>query len=103
MRDALVLLREKLVGVLRNLAEFADRYKDLPALGYTHLQPAQLTTVGKRATLWMNEILMDVEEIEHRIDTLRLLGSKGTTGTQAKMCIRDRFPLMMANTSSEVI
>ena len=83
MRDALVLLREKLVGVLRNLAEFADRYKDLPALGYTHLQPAQLTTVGKRATLWMNEILMDVEEIEHRIDTLRLLGSKGTTGTQA--------------------
>ena len=85
MRDALVLLRGKLVGVLRNLADFAERYQDMPALGYTHLQPAQLTTVGKRATLWMNDLLMDLEELEHRLGTLRLLGSKGTTGTQARV------------------
>ncbi|MBQ2461631.1 MAG: adenylosuccinate lyase, partial [Clostridia bacterium] len=65
------------------LADFADRYKALPCLAYTHLQPAQLTTVGKRATLWLNEIYMDYEEVEHRIQSLALLGSKGTTGTQA--------------------
>lgn len=83
MRDALAVVKRKLVNVIANLAKFADKYKSLPTLGYTHLQPAQLTTVGKRATLWMNELLMDYEEIEFRIKNLRLLGSKGTTGTQA--------------------
>ncbi|NCB62795.1 MAG: adenylosuccinate lyase [Clostridia bacterium] len=83
MREGLILLRNKLVRVLRVLADFADRYKALPTLGFTHFQPAQLVTVGKRATLWMNELLMDLEEVEHRISSLKLLGSKGTTGTQA--------------------
>lgn len=83
MKDALQIVKRKLVNVLALLADFAKQYKDMPALAYTHLQPAQLTTVGKRATLWMNEFLMDLEEIEYRIDHLKLLGSKGTTGTQA--------------------
>ena len=83
MREALLLVRDKLVQVLARLAEFAEQYKALPTLGFTHFQPAQLVTVGKRATLWMNELLMDLEEVEHRISTLKLLGSKGTTGTQA--------------------
>lgn len=83
MREALVSVRRKLVNVMALLAKFADSYKDMPALAYTHLQPAQLTTVGKRATLWLNELLMDYEEINHRIESLSLLGSKGTTGTQA--------------------
>ncbi len=83
MRDALRLVRRKLINVIALLAEFADEYKEMPALAYTHLQPAQLTTVGKRATLWMNELVMDLQEIEYRISTLKLLGSKGTTGTQA--------------------
>ena len=83
MREGLELIRDKLVGVLARLRDFADKYKDLPTLGYTHFQAAQLVTVGKRATLWMNELLMDLEEVEHRISTLTLLGSKGTTGTQA--------------------
>ena len=83
MREGLELVREKVVRVLARLAEFADKYKALPTLGFTHFQAAQLVTVGKRATLWMNELLMDLEEIEHRISTLALLGSKGTTGTQA--------------------
>ena len=83
MREGLMLVRDKLVRVLNNLAKFADTYKALPTLGFTHFQAAQLTTVGKRATLWMNELLMDLEEVEHRISTLKLLGSKGTTGTQA--------------------
>ena len=83
MREALGLVRRKLLNVIDHLADFAERYKAMPCLGYTHLQPAQLTTVGKRATLWLNELLMDLSEIEHRIDTLALLGSKGTTGTQA--------------------
>ena len=83
MRDALELVRGKLVGVMKLLGEFALQYKDLPCLGYTHLQPAQLTTVGKRASLWLNELFMDYEELEHRIASLKLLGSKGTTGTQA--------------------
>ena len=83
LRDAMNLTLRKCAQVLRNLSAFAREYKDLPCLAYTHLQPAQLTTVGKRATLWMNELLMDLEEIEHRISTLALLGSKGTTGTQA--------------------
>ncbi|MDR3552989.1 MAG: adenylosuccinate lyase [Clostridia bacterium] len=83
MRDALRLLRREIINVIARLADFALKYKELPALAYTHLQPAQLTTVGKRATLWINELLMDLEEVEYRIAGLRLLGSKGTTGTQA--------------------
>lgn len=83
MRGGLELVRDKLVRVLAALGSFADMYKSLPTLGFTHFQAAQLVTVGKRATLWMNELLMDLEEVEHRISTLKLLGSKGTTGTQA--------------------
>ena len=83
MREGLLLVRDKLVRVIAHLAEFADKYKDLPTLGFTHFQPAQLVTVGKRATLWMNELLMDLDEVNYRISTLKLLGSKGTTGTQA--------------------
>ncbi len=83
MRDALKVVKRKLINVLSQLSDFAMQYKDMPALAYTHLQPAQLTTVGKRATLWMNELLMDLDEIEYRINSLALLGSKGTTGTQA--------------------
>ena len=83
MRDALNVVRRKLVNVMNNLAKFANEYKAMPCLAYTHLQPAQLTTVGKRATLWLNELLMDFEDLEHRIASLKLLGSKGTTGTQA--------------------
>ena len=83
MREGLCLIRDKLVLVLSRLADFAEKYKALPTLGFTHFQPAQLVTVGKRATLWMNELLMDLDEVEYRISSLRLLGSKGTTGTQA--------------------
>lgn len=83
MRDALKIIHRKLVNVIANLAGFADKYKDMPCLAYTHLQPAQLTTVGKRATLWTQELLMDLEEIEYRMKSLKLLGQKGTTGTQA--------------------
>lgn len=83
MREALILVRNKLVRVLDKLAKFADTYKALPTLGFTHFQSAQMVTVGKRATLWMNELLMDLEEVNYRIDRLKLLGSKGTTGTQA--------------------
>ena len=83
MKDGLELIRHKLLSVMALLADFARKYKDLPALAYTHLQPAQLTTVGKRATLWLNELYMDYEELVHRMDSLALLGSKGTTGTQA--------------------
>lgn len=83
MKEALGLVRRKLVNVIDMLGKFAEEYKSLPALAYTHLQPAQLTTVGKRATLWLNEFVMDLDEVEHRIERLALLGSKGTTGTQA--------------------
>ena len=83
MRDALNIVKRKLVNVIANLADFAQKYKDMPCLAYTHLQPAQLTTVGKRATLWMQELLMDLEEVEYRTKSLKLLGQKGTTGTQA--------------------
>ena len=83
MREGLELVRDKLVRVLAKLSAFAREYKALPTLGFTHFQAAQLVTVGKRATLWMNELLMDLEEVEHRIASLKLLGSKGTTGTQA--------------------
>ena len=83
MKEGLELVRDKLVRVLNALSKFADRYKALPTLGFTHFQAAQMVTVGKRATLWMNELLMDLEEVEFRLSTLKLLGSKGTTGTQA--------------------
>ena len=83
MREGLELVRRKLVRVIAKLAKFADENKALPTLGFTHFQAAQLVTVGKRATLWRNELLMDLEEVEYRISTLKLLGSKGTTGTQA--------------------
>ena len=83
MREGLQLVRKKLIGVLANLADFAEQYKDMPCLAYTHCQPAQLTTVGKRATLWMNEFYMDLQEIDHQINQLALRGVKGTTGTQA--------------------
>ena len=83
MREALRLVRKKLVNVLAELAKFADAYKAQPTLGFTHFQPAQPTTVGKRATLWMQEFCLDLEEVEHVLGSLKLLGSKGTTGTQA--------------------
>ena len=83
MKEGLALVQKKLVGVLGLLAQFAQQYKEMPCLAYTHLQPAQLTTVGKRATLWMNELYMDYQEITARMEGLALLGSKGTTGTQA--------------------
>ena len=83
MRDGLLLVRKKLVNVIALLAEFARKYKEMPCLAYTHLQPAQLTTVGKRAALWMNELKMDMENLEFQLSVLRLRGAKGTTGTQA--------------------
>ncbi|MDD5921262.1 MAG: adenylosuccinate lyase, partial [Oscillospiraceae bacterium] len=83
MSEAMKVVKRKLLNVISLLSDFALKYKDMPALAYTHLQPAQLTTVGKRATLWINELLMDLEEVEYRLDNFRLLGSKGTTGTQA--------------------
>ncbi len=83
MREALGSIRRKLINVIDQLGRFAEAYKSLPCLAYTHLQPAQLTTVGKRATLWAQDFLLDLQEAEHRIASLRLLGSKGTTGTQA--------------------
>ncbi len=83
MRQGMELLRAKIVGVLRALAAFAREWRDEPALAYTHLQPAQLTTVGKRATLWMQDLVLDLAELDHRIPTLPFRGVKGTTGTQA--------------------
>ena len=83
MDKALKLVRAKLVNVIDELAKFADTYKDLPTLAFTHFQPAQPTTVGKRATLWLQEFLMDLEDLTYVLGSLRLLGSKGTTGTQA--------------------
>ena len=83
MKTALELVRSKLVNVIAELAGFADRYKDLPTLAFTHFQPAQPTTVGKRATLWMQEFLMDLDDLNYVLGSLKLLGSKGTTGTQA--------------------
>lgn len=83
MTEALKLVRKKLVNVIGELAHFADEYKALPTLAFTHFQPAQPTTVGKRATLWMQEFCLDLEDLNHVISTMKLLGSKGTTGTQA--------------------
>ena len=83
MTEALKLVRRKLVNVLSELASFADKYKNQPTLAFTHFQPAQPTTVGKRATLWMQEFCLDLEDLNHVISSMKLLGSKGTTGTQA--------------------
>ena len=83
MSEALKLVRKKLINVIAELAKFADRYKNLPTLAFTHFQPAQPTTVGKRATLWTQEFLMDLEDLDYVLGSLKLLGSKGTTGTQA--------------------
>jgi adenylosuccinate lyase len=82
-REALRLVRSRLLGVVAELAAFARRHRDLPTLGFTHFQPAQPTTVGKRATLWIQELMLDLEEIEFRLETLRFRGVRGTTGTQA--------------------
>lgn len=83
MKEGLLLVRKKLVNVIANLAAFAEKYKDLPTLGFTHFQPAQPTTVGKRATLWLQEFAMDLDDLDYVLGSLKLLGSKGTTGTQA--------------------
>ena len=83
MSEALEIVRKKLINVIAELAKFADEHKNLPTLAFTHFQPAQTTTVGKRATLWMQEFMMDLEDLEYVKGSLKLLGSKGTTGTQA--------------------
>ena len=83
MSEALKLVHKKLISVISELANFADKYKNQPTLAFTHFQPAQPTTVGKRATLWLNEFMIDLEDLEYVQSTLKLLGSKGTTGTQA--------------------
>ena len=83
MTEALKLVKKKLVNVIAELAKFAEKYKDLPTLAFTHFQPAQPTTVGKRATLWMQEFMLDLEDLNYVLSTMKLLGSKGTTGTQA--------------------
>ena len=83
MTEALRLVRRKLLNVMAELSKFADAYKNLPTLAFTHFQPAQPTTVGKRATLWLQELYLDLEDLDHVISTMKLLGSKGTTGTQA--------------------
>jgi len=83
MTEGLKLLRTKLINVLAKLAKFAGEYKDMPTLGFTHFQAAQPTTVGKRATLWMQDLVLDLEDLDHLIGSMKLLGSKGTTGTQA--------------------
>ncbi len=83
MREALNLIRKRIVVVIKDLADFADKYKSMPTLGFTHFQPAQLVTVGKRASLWLQDLMLDSEEVEHVTSSLKLLGCKGTTGTQA--------------------
>mgnify|MGYP005837979569 CR=1 FL=1 len=83
MTEALKLIKAKIVTALKKLSEFAIKYKDMPTLGFTHFQPAQLVTVGKRATLWMQDLLIDLEDLDYLLSNMRLLGSKGTTGTQA--------------------
>lgn len=83
MKEALLLLRKKIINIIKNLSDFAEEHKALPTLGFTHFQAAQPTTVGKRATLWINELVMDLTDVDHILGDLKLLGSKGTTGTQA--------------------
>ena len=83
MTEALKLVKKQLINVINELSKFAMKYRDLPTLGFTHFQPAQTTTVGKRATLWLQDLVMDLEDLDHQISKAKLLGSKGTTGTQA--------------------
>ena len=83
MREAMIVIKRKIINIISLLSEFAEKYKDLPTLAYTHLQPAQLTTVGKRACLWIYDLYSDLKEVDYRLNNLKLLGSKGTTGTQA--------------------
>lgn len=83
IKEAMLVIKRKIINIIYILSKFADEYKELPTLAYTHLQPAQLTTVGKRACLWMNDLYSDLCEIDFRLNNLKLLGSKGTTGTQA--------------------
>ena len=83
MKEGMLILKKKLVNVMDSLAKFSLEYKDMPTLGFTHFQAAQLTTVGKRATLWLQSLVLDFEELEFRLDTLRFRGVKGTTGTAA--------------------
>ena len=83
IKESLLLVRRRLIQLIDQLGQFAYQYKDLPCLGFTHLQPAQPTTVGKRACLWLQDLVLDLEEVEHRLSTLRFRGVKGTTGTQA--------------------
>jgi len=114
MKEALELVKEKLVNVINELSKFAREYKDLPTLAFTHFQPAQPTTVGKRATLWINELLLDYEDVNYTLENLKLLGCKGTTGTQASFvelfdgddenqllkiaaCLEEHYPHSIAN------
>lgn len=83
MKEALIIIRKKIINVIKHLSDFALRYKDIPTLGFTHLQPAQLTTIGKRATLWIQDLLLDLENINFVLEQMRFRGVKGTTGTQA--------------------
>ena len=82
-RDALIYIRSELLSVIKNLSEFAEQYKETPTLGYTHYQPAQLVTIGKRASLWIQDFLSDLEEIDFALRQIRFLGCRGTTGTEA--------------------
>ena len=82
-KEALLLIKKKLICIIEALSKFADKYKNLPTLGFTHLQPAQLTTVGKRACLWIQDLVLDLENLDFLIDKIKLRGAKGTTGTQA--------------------
>ena len=82
-RDALIYIRSELLSVIKNLSEFAEQYKEIPTLGYTHYQPAQLVTIGKRASLWIQDFLSDLEEIDFALRQIRFLGCRGTTGTEA--------------------
>ena len=83
MTEALKLVRRKLINVINELAAFADKYKGQPTLAFTHFQPAQPTTVGKRATLWLQDLTLDLQDVDYVLGTMKLLGSKGTPGTQA--------------------
>ncbi|WP_269189762.1 lyase family protein, partial [Streptobacillus moniliformis] len=83
IKEGLILVRKKIVSVIEIMSKFAEKYKGLPTLGFTHFQAAQLTTVGKRAYIWLQSLLYDLEELEFRLDTLKFRGAKGTTGTKA--------------------
>ena len=95
MKQALILIRKKLINTIASLSEFAEKYKALPTLAYTHYQPAQPTTVGKRATLWLNDLVMDLEDLDYVLDSLRLLGSKGTPAHRPLSWSSSRRPRKM--------